>query len=98
MGDFTFFNRLHLTAGVRMEDAQTSTTTRTAILTSTSVNWNDTTISIKNTDWLPAATLVYNITPTLNARLAFSKTLARPEFRELTFTPYYSCLLYTSCV
>ena len=28
MGDFTFFNRLHLTAGVRMEDAQTSTTTR----------------------------------------------------------------------
>lgn len=89
MGDFTFFNRLHLTAGVRMEDAQTSTTTRTAILTSTSVNWNDTTISIKNTDWLPAATLVYNITPTLNARLAFSKTLARPEFRELTFTPYY---------
>ena len=89
MGDFAFFNRLHLTAGVRMEDAQTSTTTRRDDYKEGKWVYSDTVISIKNTDWLPAATLVYNITPTLNARLAFSKTLARPEFRELTFSQYY---------
>lgn len=89
MGDFTFFNRLHLTGGVRMEDAKTSTTTRRSDLVQDKWVDKDTVVSVTNTDWLPAATLVYNITPKLNARLTFSKTLARPEFRELTFSQYY---------
>ena len=39
--------------------------------------------------WLPAATLTYAITPQLQFRLSGSKTLARPQFRELIFQFYF---------
>ena len=86
MGEFTFLRKLHLTGGVRMEDADTRTTT----------TWkygSDLTDSVfinAKTDWLPAVTLIYNITDKFNARFAYSKTLARPDFRELSRTSYYN--------
>ncbi|HMN54411.1 MAG TPA: TonB-dependent receptor, partial [Sphingopyxis sp.] len=38
---------------------------------------------------LPAATLTYEIQPQMQIRLSASKTIARPQFRELVFQTYY---------
>jgi TonB-dependent receptor len=38
---------------------------------------------------LPAATLTYEIEPQMQIRLSGSKTIARPQFRELVFQSYY---------
>ena len=84
MGEFTFFRKLHLTAGVRMEDATTE------VQTTIGADRVDSLVSVKKTDWLPAATLVYNITDNINARFAYSRTIARPDFRELTPCNYYN--------
>jgi len=35
-------------------------------------------------DWLPSANLIYSFTNNMNVRLAYSKTLARPTFREMS--------------
>ena len=88
MGEFTFFRKLHLTAGVRMEKGSTETNTK--IFDNNQMEYVDTLASVKNTDWLPSATLVYNILDNLNARFAYSKTLARPDFRELSVCRYYN--------
>ena len=84
MGEFTFFRKLHLTAGVRMEDATTE------VQTTIGADRVDSLVSVKKADWLPAATLVYNITDNINARFAYSRTIARPDFRELTPCNYYN--------
>src|SRR5690606_13529579 len=39
--------------------------------------------------WLPAATLTWEIVPDLQFRLSGSKTIARPQFRELIYQPYF---------
>jgi len=36
------------------------------------------------TDWLPAASVVYEVTPKSNARFGISQTVARPQLRELS--------------
>ncbi|MBY0562951.1 MAG: TonB-dependent receptor [Hyphomonadaceae bacterium] len=43
---------------------------------------------IENTYWLPAATLTWNFAEDLQLRLGYSQTIARPQFRELAFTPF----------
>lgn len=88
MGEFTFFRKWHLTAGVRMEDANTEV--YTTFFDRNEQVTKDSTVTVKKTDWLPAATLVYNITDNLNARFAYSRTIARPDFRELTPCMYYN--------
>lgn len=41
------------------------------------------------TDVLPSANLTYNLTDKINLRASYSRTLARPEFRELATSSYY---------
>lgn len=41
------------------------------------------TVDVSQTDFLPSFNLVYSLTKTQNLRLSASKTLNRPEFREL---------------
>lgn len=86
MGDFGFWKKLRLIAGTRMEKTDMSVTTR-MIRDGEEV---DSTLYLNRTDWLPAATLIYSITPELNVRASYSKTLARPEFRELSRSSYYN--------
>ncbi|MEZ5995741.1 MAG: TonB-dependent receptor [Hyphomonadaceae bacterium] len=43
---------------------------------------------LNNTYWLPAATLTWNFAEDLQMRLGYSQTIARPQFRELAFTPF----------
>lgn len=88
MGEFTFFKKFHFTTGVRMEAGNTE------VLSSYNDKVKqeiiDTLLVNKKTDWLPSVTAVYNITDNLNFRAAYSKTLARPDFRELAVTEYYN--------
>ncbi|MXO59978.1 TonB-dependent receptor [Altererythrobacter salegens] len=44
---------------------------------------------LKKDYWLPAATLTYEIEPGMQVRLNASKTIARPQFRELINQPYF---------
>ncbi|MGC3977460.1 MAG: TonB-dependent receptor [Paludibacteraceae bacterium] len=91
MGDFSFFHKLHLTGGVRMEAANTEVDTRYLYYdTSGKSHMPDSTVIRTKNDWLPALTLIYNITDKINIRGAISKTLARPDFRELTPYQYYN--------
>ena len=74
MGEFTFFRKLHLTAGVRMEDATTE------VQTTIGADRVDSLVSVKKADWLPAATLVYNITDNINeCTLAVSSRAVKEE-------------------
>lgn len=41
------------------------------------------------TDILPSANLTYSLTDKINLRGSYSRTLARPEFRELSVSAYY---------
>jgi outer membrane receptor protein involved in Fe transport len=44
---------------------------------------------IENDYWLPAATLTYKLRDDMQLRFNASKTIARPQFRELMFQLYY---------
>ncbi len=77
---------LSLNTGVRYETADQSVTpvqvftTPTASLAGTQLSRNY---------WLPALTLTYQINPEMQFRVNGSKTIARPQFRELIFQRYY---------
>jgi len=45
--------------------------------------------SLDNDYWLPAATLTWEVRPAMQIRANLSKTLARPQFRELIFQFYF---------
>ena len=44
---------------------------------------------LANDYYLPAGTITWEVTEALQARLSASKTIARPQFRELIFQTYY---------
>ena len=77
---------ISLNLGVRYETATQSVspvqvfTVPTASLASTSLN---------RAYWLPAATLTWDITDQMKFRVSGSKTIARPQFRELIFQNFY---------
>ncbi|TAJ70646.1 MAG: TonB-dependent receptor [Phenylobacterium sp.] len=45
--------------------------------------------NLDNDYWLPAATLTWQVRPDMQLRANLSKTLARPQFRELIFQFYF---------
>ncbi|OJW59418.1 MAG: TonB-dependent receptor [Sphingomonadales bacterium 63-6] len=77
---------LSVDVGVRYEDAQLDVdpiqvfNEPTAVAAST---------HLKNNYWLPAATITYEVQPGMQLRASASKTIARPQFRELLNQPYY---------
>ncbi|NJM51787.1 MAG: TonB-dependent receptor [Sphingomonadales bacterium] len=77
---------LSVNVGVRYETAKQSVTpvqvfnVPTASLAGTNLN---------NDYWLPAATITYKLGDDLQFRLNASKTIARPQFRELIFQTYF---------
>ena len=60
--------------GVRYEDAEQRVLPTGANVTGTSLN---------NAYWLPASTITWNFAENMQLRLHASKTIARPQFREL---------------
>lgn len=70
--------------GVRYEDAsQTVRTTNRFGLAPTARP-----VALDNSYVLPAATLTWNFAEDLQLRVGYSQTIARPQFRELAFTPF----------
>ena len=75
-----------LDLGVRYEDAMQTVNPAEVFATPTN---SASSTALANDYWLPAATLTWEISDGLQARLSASKTIARPQFRELIFQTYY---------
>jgi len=89
MGDFAFFDKLHIIGGLRMEDSEMSVKTITRFLEPHKVTWVDTTMIYRETRWLPSVNLTYDMLSSFKVRASYSKTLARPDFRERSAFQYY---------
>lgn len=76
---------LSLDVGVRYESATQSVAT-VALFDNPFVSLANT--SLENDYWLPGATLTWEASDQLQFRASASKTIARPQFRELIFQPY----------
>ena len=81
-----FTDWLSLDAGVRYEDGKLEVT---PIQVFNDPGASTAGTSLNNSYWLPAATLTWQIRPDLQFRLSGSKTIARPQFRELIFQFYF---------
>jgi TonB-dependent receptor len=74
-----------LTAGVRYETAKQSVQPIDLFGTSTGF---EAVTNLDNDYWLPAATLTWNFAEDMQLRFAASRTIARPQFRELAPQTY----------
>jgi TonB-dependent receptor len=77
---------ISLDGGVRYEDADLSVD---PIQVFTVPGASTAGTSLKNAYWLPGATLTWQLRSDLQFRLSGSKTIARPQFRELIFQFYF---------
>ncbi|MBO9516516.1 MAG: TonB-dependent receptor [Porphyrobacter sp.] len=80
-----FAEGVSLDAGVRYESAD-QTVTPIQVFTNPTGSMASTALS--NSYWLPGATLTWEVQPDLQLRASASKTIARPQFRELIYQPY----------
>lgn len=71
--------------GVRYEDAVQAVT---PVRIFTNQQNLDAVTNIANDYWLPAGTITYEFDSGLQLRASASKTIARPQFRELIFQPF----------
>ena len=77
---------ISLNAGVRYEKA-TQSVTPVQVFTVPTASLAGT--DLRRTYWLPAATLTWQLRKDMQIRANISKTIARPQFRELIFQPYF---------
>ncbi|WP_310554519.1 TonB-dependent receptor domain-containing protein [Flavobacterium sp.] len=83
MGDFTLFKKLHFIGGFRLEltDIKLNTVGRKVGPTGGRI-FVDSLLTFKERDVLPSITATYDLLFSLKFRAAYSRTLARPDFRE----------------
>jgi hypothetical protein len=92
MLDTPIVSNLRLVGGVRLESTDLRIHSESDIASSwTGLRTNDS--KIVQTDLLPAAGLIWSIKPDMNLRAHFSKTIARPSFRELAAYRSYDPIL-----
>ncbi len=80
-GEYTFFKRLKVIAGLRFEYFLQRHTGRD-IANQNRLN-ND--VVLNTINLFPTVNLVLAITPKMNLRLAYARTVARPSFKELSY-------------
>ena len=87
MADLNFLKSFRFIGGVRMENNAMDVH---------GISYNkatglpvDSIMKYRRTDWLPSFNLIYNLNQAMNVRLAYSKTLARADFRERSPFVYY---------
>ena len=73
------FNKFRLVWGIRLEDYTQTLTTK----------YQNIELNNKQQDILPSANLIFSINKEQNIRLSYSKTVNRPEFRELAPFAFY---------
>ena len=76
---------LNVTAGVRFETAKQSATAIDLFGSGVNEQFNT---RLDNDYWLPSLTLTYELQPQMQVRVSGSKTIARPQFRELIYQVY----------
>jgi TonB-dependent receptor len=98
MVDLKPVKNLRLIAGVRYERNQQNvfTTTRGKADEGGIYPIVDSLVQSKNNDWLPSVNAIYTLNPKMNIRAAYYKTVARPDFRELSFFSYFDYDLFLS--
>ncbi|MCX8048089.1 MAG: TonB-dependent receptor [Methylohalobius sp.] len=82
--DTTFFSALRLAGGVRIEENQQTVTTFNLFDPTN----QPITSTLDSRDALPGVTLTLLISEAQQLRLSWSKTLSRPDFRELSPAPF----------
>ncbi|MHC1737622.1 MAG: TonB-dependent receptor [Ignavibacteriaceae bacterium] len=82
MGDASISENLKVIAGLRYEFSNQTLTSASS--TGTPVN-----VDSEYRDILPSLAITWIFNPEINFRFAYSRTLARPEFRELAPFTYY---------
>jgi outer membrane receptor protein involved in Fe transport len=80
MLDLNLGPRLRISGGLRVESADQQVVT----IDNQIPNAAPVVAHLKNTDPVPAVNLVYSLTKRQNLRLSYSRTLSRPDFRELS--------------
>jgi outer membrane receptor protein involved in Fe transport len=80
MLDLSFAQRWRVIGGVRIEDANIVVETLDPLVPGAVPAISN----LANRDPLPGVNVIYAITPKQNLRFAYSKTLSRPDFRELS--------------
>lgn len=80
MVDFNIGPRWRFITGVRVEDASILVNTLDPLVPNAKAQ----TASLVNRDPMPSATVIYALTPRQNIRASYSKTVSRPDFRELS--------------
>ena len=82
MTDFQALPRLKVITGIRLEKSEQN-------LDSYSITNEPVRVNHNYNDWLPSVNLTYAPQEKMNVRAAYTKTLARPEFRELAPFSYF---------
>jgi outer membrane receptor protein involved in Fe transport len=80
MVDLNLTARLRLIGGLRVEDAQINVLTRDPYIPTAQPVFS----SLNNRDPLPGFNLIYALTSRQNVRGGYSRTVSRPDFRELS--------------
>ena len=77
---------INLNAGVRYETAKQSVS---PVRVFTNAIASLATTNLARNYWLPAATITLDVADKMQVRFNASKTIARPQFRELIFQPFF---------
>lgn len=85
-GNVTLAPGLTLDAGFRFETARQTVSPLQVFTTPSNSGASN---KIERDYLLPAATLTWEVAPQMQLRVSGSKTIARPQFRELLFQQYY---------
>lgn len=88
MADLQLPLNIRLTGGIRMEDYNIAVNNILGRDSSGKIN-KDTVTGIKETRFFPSVNLVYSLNARSNIRFAWSKTIARFDFREVASLEYY---------
>lgn len=86
MLDIDIASTLRMVGGVRFENSEQFVVSESAYVSADSRQRVET--SLANQDWLPALNLTYRVTDRINLRSAYSRTVNRPEMRELS--PFFN--------
>jgi TonB-dependent receptor len=81
-GNYAFTNKINAIVGARMES--NTQQLNSFDLVNTAINYNNSKINV-----LPSANLTYNFSEKKLLRVAYGKTLNRPEFREIAPFSFY---------
>lgn len=89
MGDFNITEKIRIIGGARYEGYNMNIQSVTERDSITYEPKKTATTEIPQKKLYPSVNLVYKLTPKTNIRLAYSQTVARPEFRDVIRVGYY---------